>query len=109
MGPRAMTWQQEVTSVSVTKNGGELGVTIQEIVMTLKIVALIPIFVMVMGSVFGMKAFEHITLDVIVIPVGKRTKTVSVPRGRSTALNMRAPGTLSVQILVFVTMYSELT
>ena len=81
MGPRAMTWQQEVTSVSVTKGGGESGVTIPEIVRNLKIVALIPTFVMVMGGVFGMKPFERIAPDVCVTPAGIWAITVSIPWG----------------------------
>lgn len=80
MGQLAITWQQEVTSVSVTQDGGELGVTIQQTVGSLLIVALTLTYVMVMGGVFGMKEFVFISPDVSVILVGICSITVCVPR-----------------------------
>ena len=64
----------------MTKDGGESGVTIQQKVISLEIVALFPTFVMVMGGVFGTKPFDYISLDVTVILVGIWPLTVCVPR-----------------------------
>lgn len=80
MGQRAMTWQLEATSVCATRDGGESAVTIQQTVVSLEIVALIPTYVMVMGSVCGTKASVRISPDVCVIPAGIYRVTVSFPR-----------------------------
>ena len=108
MGQDAMILWLEVTSVSATKDGGELGVTIQErVIVSLKIVAEIPTYVIIMGSAFGMKLYSRTVLAVCVILVGNYLITVSVPRERSFVSSMRAPRIHSVQSTVFVTTYLE--
>ena len=64
-------WRLEVTSVSAVKDGGELDVTIQDIVIVSpKIVAEIPTCVTITGDAFGMKEYRHTIRAVTVILVG---------------------------------------
>ena len=109
MGQDTMIWQLEVTSVSATKDGGELDATIQgRVIVSLKIVAEIPTYVIITGDAFGMKVYQLTIQAVTVILVGNYPIIASIPREKSIASSMRAPRIHSVQSMVFVTTYLEI-
>ena len=108
MGQDAMIWWLEITSVSASKDGGELDAIIQDrVIVSLKIVAETPTYVIITGDAFGMKEYQLTIRAVTVILVGNYI-IVSVPREKSIVSSMRAPGIHSVQSMVFVTTYLEI-
>ena len=86
------------------KDGGELDAIIQDrVIVSLKIVAEIPTYVIITGDAFGMKVYQPTIWAVTVILVGNYPIIASVPREKkSIALSMRATRIHSVQSMVHI-------